>query len=74
MTEGSDFERGLQIRRDVLGDAFVDANLSSADEFMMTFQHLVTDLAWARAWGGNALDRKTKSPLTLGILGFATER
>lgn len=68
MSDDSDFDRGLQIRREVLGDAFVDANLADTDDFMMAFQHLVTELAWARAWGGDTLDRKTKSLLTLGIL------
>jgi len=63
------FEAGLRIRREVLGDEFVDANLAGSDEFMMTFQHLVTELAWARAWAGDVLDRKTKSLLSLGILG-----
>jgi 4-carboxymuconolactone decarboxylase len=68
MTDDAAFEAGLQIRREVLGDEFVDANLSGSDDFMMTFQHLVTELAWARAWGGHSLDRKTKSLLSLGIL------
>lgn len=68
MTSESEFDKGLKIRRDVLGDAFVDANLAGSDDFMMTFQHLVTELAWARAWGGDTLDRKTKSLLSLGIL------
>ena len=63
------FEAGLRIRREVLGDEFVDANLAESDEFMMAFQHLVTELAWARAWAGDALDRKTKCLLSLGILG-----
>lgn len=68
MTSESEFDKGLKIRRDVLGDAFVDANLAGSDDFMMTFQRLVTELAWARAWGGDTLDRKTKSLLSLGIL------
>ncbi len=63
------FEAGLRIRREVLGDEFVDANLAGSDTFMMAFQHLVTELAWGRAWAGDVLDRKTKSLLTLGILG-----
>jgi 4-carboxymuconolactone decarboxylase len=63
-----DFERGLRIRREVLGDEFVDANLSGSDAFMMTFQQLVTELAWGRAWSGTALDRKSKALLSLGIL------
>jgi 4-carboxymuconolactone decarboxylase len=68
MSDSEDFERGLRIRREVLGDEFVDANLSGSDEFMMTFQHLVTELAWGRAWSGTALDRKSKALLSLGIL------
>jgi 4-carboxymuconolactone decarboxylase len=68
VTGDEDFERGLHIRRQVLGDEFVDANLSGSDAFMMTFQHLVTELAWGRAWSGTALDRKSKALLTLGIL------
>ena len=63
-----DFERGFRIRREVLGDEFVDANLSGSDAFMMTFQHLVTELARGRAWCGTALDRKSKALMTLGIL------
>lgn len=53
----------MHVRREVLGDAYVDANLAGSDDFMMTFQHLVTELAWACAWGGGTLDRKTKSLL-----------
>ena len=68
-TDPNRFEAGLRIRREVLGDEFVDANLADSDEFMMSFQRLVTELAWARAWAGEALDRKTKSLLSLGILG-----
>jgi alkylhydroperoxidase/carboxymuconolactone decarboxylase family protein YurZ len=68
VTAGEDFDTGLSIRREVLGDEFVDANLAGSDEFMMTFQHLVTELAWGRAWSGTALDRKSKALLTLGIL------
>ena len=60
--------KGIEVRRQVLGDAYVDANLAAPDAFMMTFQELVTEQVWARAWGGTALDRRTKSILTLGIL------
>lgn len=65
VTQGSAFEAGLRVRREVLGDAYVDANLAGSDTFMMAFQHLVTELAWARAWGGGSLDRKTKSLVSL---------
>ncbi len=59
---------GLQVRRQVLGDAYVDANIAGSDDFMMTFQRLVTEQVWGRAWTGTALDRKAKSLITLGIL------
>lgn len=68
MSDESAFDAGLRIRREVLGDAYVDANLAGSDAFMMTFQHLVTELAWGRAWAGGSFDRKTKSLLSLGIL------
>ena len=60
--------RAMAVRREVLGGAYVDANLADADDFMMAFQDLVTEQVWGRAWAGSALDRRTKSILTLGIL------
>jgi len=39
------FEKGLKTRRQVLGDKYVDANLAASDDFMMTFQRAVTELA-----------------------------
>ena len=62
------FEKGLKTRRQVLGAKYVDANLAGSDEFMMTFQRAVTELAWGYAWSRPGLDRKTRSILTLGIL------
>jgi 4-carboxymuconolactone decarboxylase len=46
----------------------VEANLAKSDDFMMTFQRAVTELAWGYAWSRPGLDRKTRSILTLGIL------
>jgi 4-carboxymuconolactone decarboxylase len=63
------YERGLQVRREVLGDAYVDANLANADAFMQTFQELVTQIPWGLSWTRTALDRKTRCLITLGILG-----
>ena len=68
MPERATYLRGTELRRQVLGDAYVDANLAGSDDFMTTFQELVTEQVWARALGGTALDLKTKSILTLGIL------
>ena len=63
------FQKGLKKRKQVLGEKYVDANLAGSDEFMMTFQRIVTELAWGYAWSRPGLDQKTRSLLTLGILG-----
>jgi 4-carboxymuconolactone decarboxylase len=63
------FQKGLKKRKQVLGEKYVDANLAGSDEFMMTFQRAVTELAWGYAWSRPGLDQKTRSLLTLGILG-----
>jgi 4-carboxymuconolactone decarboxylase len=68
MSEHETYLKGLEMRRQVLGDAYVDANLAASDDFMMTFQRLVTEQVWGRAWSGTVLDRKTKCLVTLGIL------
>ena len=52
----------------MLGNEYVDNNMAGSDEFMMTFQHLVTELAWGYAWDGTALDKKTKSIVSIDIL------
>jgi hypothetical protein len=56
-TESEQFEHGLEIRREVLGSDYVDANLAGTDEFMMGFQRLLTEWAWAtrgavQVWAG----------------------
>jgi len=68
MVESELFTKGLETRRQVLGAKYVDANLAGSDDFMMTFQHAVTELAWGYAWSRPGLDQKTRSILTLGIL------
>jgi alkylhydroperoxidase/carboxymuconolactone decarboxylase family protein YurZ len=65
--EGLD-ETGLAMRRRVLGDAYVERNLADADAFMMAFQELVTHQVWTRAWGGTAIDLRTRALVTLGML------
>jgi 4-carboxymuconolactone decarboxylase len=62
------FEKGLKTRSQVLGAKYVEDNLAGADDFMMTFQRAVTELAWGYAWSRPGLDQKTRSILTLGIL------
>ena len=68
MTETELFEKGLQVRREVLGASYVDTNLAEADDFMMSFQRVVTELAWGYAWSSPGLDHKTRSIMNLGLL------
>jgi 4-carboxymuconolactone decarboxylase len=62
------FEKGLPIRREVLGAEYVDASMAKADDFMMAFQRATTSWAWGWAWGDETLDRKTRSLMNLVML------
>lgn len=67
-TLGEMFERGLKVRREVLGAEYVDKSLDNASDFMMGLQHLTTEMAWAYSWARPTLDRKIRSAMTLGML------
>jgi len=62
------YEKGLAIRRDVLGKEFVDNAISSADDFNRPLQELVTQYCWGEIWGRPGLDRKTRSMLNLAMI------
>jgi 4-carboxymuconolactone decarboxylase len=62
------FNKGLPIRREVLGADYVDASMEKADDFMMAFQRATTSWAWGWAWGDPGLDRKTRSLINLAML------
>jgi 4-carboxymuconolactone decarboxylase len=62
------FEKGLRIRREVLGAEYVDASISQADDFSRPLQELVTEYCWGTVWSRPGLDRKTRSLLNLAML------
>ena len=62
------FDKGLAIRRDVLGAEYVDGSLARADDFMAAFQNITTEMCWGYAWGRPGLDRRTRSMLNLAML------
>jgi 4-carboxymuconolactone decarboxylase len=68
MPEGEMFERGLEVRREVLGADYVDASMAGADDFTLPFQQLLTEWAWGYAWSRPGLDRRTRSMLSLAML------
>ncbi len=62
------YERGLKTRREVLGDAYVDAALAGADEFTRVLQEHTTQYAWGDIWNRPGRDRRTRSLLNLAML------
>lgn len=62
------FEKGLAVRREVLGAEYVDASIAAADDFMGAFQHCVTSWCWGYTWARPGLDRKVRSMLNLAML------
>jgi len=59
---------GVQVRREVMGDAFVDRALNNATEFSQPLQDFVNEHAWGGVWNREGLDRKTRSLITLAAL------
>jgi 4-carboxymuconolactone decarboxylase len=62
------YERGMQVRREVLGDDYVDASIEQTTPFTADFQDLITRYAWGETWTRPGLDRKTRSCITLTAL------
>ncbi len=67
----SDKERldaGLKIRREVLGDDYVNRSMQQADEFTRPFQELVSEYCWGAVWARPGLPRRTRSLLNIAML------
>ena len=62
------YERGMRVRREVLGDEHVDRATERATEHTREFQDLITRYAWGEIWARPGLDRKTRSCITLTAL------
>ncbi|HEY6632400.1 MAG TPA: carboxymuconolactone decarboxylase family protein [Rhizobiaceae bacterium] len=62
------FERGLAIRKEVLGKEFVEKSFAAADDFNRPMQELVTEYCWGAVWGREELPRKTRSMLNLAMI------
>lgn len=66
--KGDLFERGLAVRREVLGADYVDQSLAAADDFYAAFQKATTEQAWGMIWTRPGLPRQTRSMLNLAML------
>ena len=62
------WERGMTVRREVLGDAHVDRAEAAKTTFDTPFQDLITNGAWGTVWASDAISRRERSMLTLAIL------
>ena len=64
------FDKGIKLRRQVLGDDYVNRSLADAedDDFVGPLQELVTSLAWGSIWTRGELDLKTRSIMNLAML------
>lgn len=62
------FDRGLEIRKAVLGAEFVENSFKSADAFNRPMQELATEYCWGYVWGREGLPKKTRSMLNLAMI------
>lgn len=62
------FDKGLEIRKSVLGKEYVEKSIAAADAFNKPLQELVTEYCWGWCWGRETLPKKTRSMLNLAML------
>ena len=62
------FEQGLKVRKEVLGESYVNNALKSADDFSMVVQEFSTEVAWGKIWTRPGLPRKTRSLINIAML------
>ena len=62
------YEAGMEVRREVLGDAHVDRAVARTTDFTRDFQEHITRVAWGSVWARPGLDRRTRSAITLTAL------
>jgi 4-carboxymuconolactone decarboxylase len=68
MSDDERFEKGMEVRRAVLGADYVDRQAAQPGDFMAPFQRMTTEWCWGEIWTRPGLDRKTRSLMNLAIL------
>jgi 4-carboxymuconolactone decarboxylase len=61
-------ETGMKVRREVLGDAYVDRAIESTTPFTAAFQDFIMRSAWGTVWARDGIDRRIRSAVTLAVL------
>jgi 4-carboxymuconolactone decarboxylase len=67
MTTGR-YDEGMAVRREVLGDRYVEQASATTNDFTRDFQQIVTEFAWGTVWARPGLDRRSRSMITLTAL------
>ena len=62
------YQQGMAVRREVMGDEFVDRALNTASDFTQPMQHLATSNAWGEVWVREGISKKTRSLVTIATL------
>jgi 4-carboxymuconolactone decarboxylase len=64
------FEKGLAIRKAVLGKEYVEKSLAGADDFTRPMQEFVTQYCWGEIWGNTTLSRRDRSLVNIAMLSL----
>ena len=65
---GEKYVQGMAVRREILGDEYVDKAINNATDFTKPLQDLVTENCWGEVWTRNAIPKKTRSLITIAML------
>jgi 4-carboxymuconolactone decarboxylase len=68
MNDRKRYDEGMKMRRDVLGNAYVDRAKTHENDFNEAFQDLITRYAWGEVWTRPGLDKKSRSLITIAML------
>jgi len=68
MSDDSLFDRGLKVRKEVLGEDYVNASIAGADEFTRTMAEWSTEFCWGALWSRPGLDRRSRSIANLAMI------
>ena len=63
-------DKGLEVRKAVLGEAYVNNALKSVDDFNRPFQEMLNEYCWGTVWGREELPRKTRSMLNIAMIAI----
>lgn len=63
-------DKGLEVRKAVLGEAYVNNALKDVDDFNRPFQEMLNEYCWGTVWGREELPRKTRSMLNIAMIAI----